>query len=181
MFVPSHLCQIDAPVRMGDIWSTFVPTRLNSTALRYRKQLWYVRPRDWSKLEAYIPVHEDLVRKNADSGGIGVLVYDLTDMQTDGWATNVIHIAQMHQRLHRNGSYDKWLVKTYIVVPNEIAHATVSMVLTTWRPTRPFAIVTSIEDANEYVRELWLPRNRTARPETMTGRTSNHSVTQSTS
>ena len=105
--------------------------------------------------------HFLLAVRQFDLNKCGVLIYDLCDLQIPAnWTTLMVPVAQMHQRLHENGSYDKWLVKVFIVVPNEIVSTCLTALLSsTYQPTRPFEIVTSILDIRKYVDRLWLPRN----------------------
>lgn len=157
---PTHLCRIDPPAGMRGMCERFVPTRLVDTSLKYRKQLWYVRPSDWTGLDSYIDAHEAAVNQYAKEGGIGILVYDLSGAtMPDNWTSCMVPFAEMHQRLHLNGNYDKWLVKSYIVVKHDILYATLNTVLTgAWKPTRPLQILTSLEELRACLDELWVPR-----------------------
>lgn len=152
--------EIECVQGMGSVWRRYIPSRLDGTKLARRKQIWYVHPTDWSDQSAYIRAHEKEVCDLASDGGVGILVYDLCNSTIPSqWASIMIPFAQMHQRLHLNGSYEKWLVQTFVVVPNEIVYTALNAVLTgAWKPTRPLRVVSSMEEVEEYMRTLWLPR-----------------------
>ena len=143
------------------LWERYVPSRLEGTRLARRKQVWYIRPVDWSNQSAYNSTHEEQVNKLALEGGVGVLIYDLSEsIIPDQWASIVIPFAQMHQRLHLNGSYEKWLIQTFVVVPNDIVLTALNAVLTgMWKPTRPLSVVSSIEVVEKKMETLWRPRS----------------------
>lgn len=157
---PNHLVQIDTPRGLDHMWARFIPRRLESTRLKNRKQLWYIHPADWNQNTEYIDAHEEEVRVNAIEGGIGVLVYDIRKTRIpENWMKAMIPFAEMHQRLHRKGDYDRWLVKTFVLVPDGVVFAALNAVLTgAWRPTRPLEVVTEIADVHRYVERLWRPR-----------------------
>lgn len=158
--VPSHLQKIECVEGMGGMWHRFVPSRLSGTQLRYRKQLWYIQPDDWNDQTSYIRAHEEMVRKLAEEGGVGVIIYNLDNTTIpDQWPSIMIPFAKMHQRLHMSGSYEKWLIQTFVVVPNDIVYATLNAILTgAWRPTRPLRVVSSMDEIEQFMKTLWLPR-----------------------
>lgn len=145
---------------MEGVWERYIPSRLAGTKLALRKQIWYIHPVDWNDQSAYIDLHEEEVNKLASEGGVGILVYDLSDsVIPNQWASVMIPFAEMHQRLHLNGNYEKWLVQTYVVVPNDIVYTALNAVLTgAWKPTRPLNVMSSIQEVEEHLETLWLPR-----------------------
>lgn len=160
MDLPSHLQRIDCVKGMDGVWERYIPSRLSETKLRYRKQIWYIHPSDWSNQTAYICAHEEEVTKLADEGGVGIMIYDLGNATIpDRWASIMVPFAEMHQRLHKNGHYDKWLIQTFVVVPNDVVYTALNAVLTgAWKPTRPLTVVSSMDEVEAYMRTLWLPR-----------------------
>ena len=160
MNCPSHLQSLECVRGMEGVWDRYIPSRLSDTKLADRKQLWYIHPNDWTEQSAYIKAHEEEVNRLASEGGIGVLIYDLSKSSIPTqWTSVMVPHAEMHQRLHQNGSYEKWLVQTFIVVPNEIVYTALNAVLTgAWKPTRPLSVVFSMQEVDEYVRKLWRPR-----------------------
>ena len=163
LHTPAHLQQIESVDGMHEIWKRYVPSRLIGTDLKYRKQVWYFRPARWlTDLSHVNASHEREVRVNAAAGGIGVLIYDLSSINDvpDNWLSLITSFVEMHKRLHNCGDYDKWLVRTLIVAPNTIVHTLLSGLLASklYRPTRPFEILSSLEDMKVYTDTLWLPR-----------------------
>lgn len=160
MKCPSHLQKIECLQDMEGVWERYIPSRLSGTKLALRKQIWYVHPVDWNDQSAYIDLHEKEVNKLASEGGVGILVYDLSDsVIPNQWTSVMIPFAEMHQRLHLNGNYEKWLVQTYVVVPNDIVYAALNAVLTgAWKPTRPLNVVSSMQEVEQHLETLWLPR-----------------------
>lgn len=162
--VPDHLVPLQTAHGVESMWASYVPRRLLGSKLKNRKQLWFVSPQSWEAYDSqkteYFKVHEESVNRLAKSGGIGVLVYDLSRIEfPDNWLTTTLPFAKLHQRLHLNGSYDKWLVKTYVIVPNEIVYTALNAVLAgAWKPTRPLEILSSIAELQDHLRCLWLPR-----------------------
>ena len=159
--IPPHMTSIPTPKGAPPFWLRYVPKRLLSSKMWDRKQLWVITPDSWDLKEQFTETYEKLVNEQANSGGIGVVVYNLEigSFYTSDWREQVLPIVEMHSRLHQNGSYAKWLIKAFIIVPNELAYCTIKTLMgNVWRPTRPLDVVSCWDELEVYLKELWLPR-----------------------
>eukprot|EP00966_Prymnesium_polylepis_P205025 4750086-Prymnesium_polylepis.3 len=155
--LPSHLSQLneDTPY-----WSRWVPSRLVGTASEVRKQVWYIKPKSWEGVEGYCQYHETEAHAAAHAGGIGILVYDLSELPiVDHWQSSVLPFAKMHQRLHLDETYAKWLKCVYVIVPNDIVYTLLSTILSgAWKPTRPTHVIQHFDELVQELEKIWRPK-----------------------
>ena len=122
-----------------------------------KRQVWYVRPSqvDCDSLHEYCRYHDAEVRKLAARGGIGVLVYDLSQIESvDNWAVTFKQFVETTCALL--DPYEKWLKEAIIILSNESSYILLNTIFSTfYSPTRPTRIVMEAEEAMKMLGDIW--------------------------
>ena len=154
--LPSHL-KVFGRVRFEDELLLVKAKPVHSTPIPC--QLWYVQIPHLShgSIRAFCEHHAAHATALAKKGGVGVVVYDMSDVAViDSWMSVCLPFVTTMQTLNDEGTLDRWLARAIILVTNETVQSTLHLVLSQmYTPTRPVQIVTSKKELVQALSSLW--------------------------
>lgn len=122
-----------------------------------KRQVWYIKSLqvEPKSLGAFCEYHDKEVRKLASRGGIGVLVYDMSDVESvENWPVTCRQFVETTCGLIQ--PYENWLKEVIIVIKDESSYLLLNTIFCTlYSPTRPTTIVTSFDEAMKLLSEIW--------------------------
>lgn len=125
----------------------------------FQCQLWYVHiPHlTHAAIRGFCEHHQTQVNALAARGGVGVVVYDISDMSViDSWMSVCVPFVAMMQTHNHDGTLQRWLSRAIVLVTDETIRSTLHMALSQmYKPTRPIQIVGSKSELSQALATCW--------------------------